>query len=36
MILYRPVGTAELEPIKESGYEEFPPRLRSSLYFILF
>ena len=27
MILYRPVGTKELELIKESGYCEFPPRL---------
>lgn len=27
MILYRPVGTKELELIKESGYREFPPRL---------
>lgn len=27
MILYRPVGTEELELIKESGYCEFPPRL---------
>lgn len=27
MILYRPVGTKELELIKESGYKEFPPRL---------
>ena len=27
MILYRPVGTKELELIKDSGYLEFPPRL---------
>lgn len=27
MILYRPVGTKELELIKESGYKQFPPRL---------
>ena len=27
MILYRPVGTAELKLIEESGYKEFPPRL---------
>ena len=27
MILYRPVGTAELELIKKSEYKEFPPRL---------
>ncbi|MDE6781896.1 MAG: hypothetical protein K2J40_10645 [Ruminococcus sp.] len=27
MILYRPVGTAELELIKQSGYRSFPPRL---------
>ena len=27
MILYRPVGTAELELIKQSNYTEFPPRL---------
>ncbi len=27
MILYRPVGTAELELIKQSGYKGFPPRL---------
>lgn len=25
--LYRPVGTIELELIKESGYAKFPPRL---------
>ncbi len=29
MILYRPVGTKELELIAESGYREFPPRLPS-------
>lgn len=27
MILYRPVGTKELELIKESDYEKYPPRL---------
>ena len=27
MILYRPVGTKELELIKESGYRKYPPRL---------
>lgn len=27
MILYRPVGTKELELIKESDYKRFPPRL---------
>jgi hypothetical protein len=27
MILYRPVGTAELELIHKSGDKEFPPRL---------
>lgn len=27
MILYRPVGTKELELIEESGYKKFPPRL---------
>lgn len=27
MILYRPVGTAELELIKKSGNQRFPPRL---------
>ncbi len=27
MILYRPVGTKELELIKNSKYKEFPPRL---------
>lgn len=27
MILYRPVGEAELSLIKESGYRAFPPRL---------
>lgn len=27
MILYRPVGTAELKLIEQSGYKEFPPRL---------
>lgn len=27
MILYRPVGTAELKLIKENDYRSFPPRL---------
>ncbi|MCI8601209.1 MAG: hypothetical protein HFE45_06395 [Oscillospiraceae bacterium] len=27
MVLYRPVGTKELDLIKESGYCRFPPRL---------
>lgn len=27
MILYRPVGTKELELIKKSNYAKFPPRL---------
>lgn len=27
MILYRPVGTKELELIKQRNYREFPPRL---------
>lgn len=27
MILYRPVGTAELELIKKNDYRSFPPRL---------
>ena len=27
MILYRPVGTAELELIKQNNYRSFPPRL---------
>lgn len=27
MILYRPVGTKELQLIANSGYKEFPPRL---------
>lgn len=27
MILYRPVGTAELKLIEQSGYKEYPPRL---------
>ena len=27
MILYRPVGTKELELIRESNYRIFPPRL---------
>ncbi|MDE7479571.1 MAG: hypothetical protein K2M91_16815 [Lachnospiraceae bacterium] len=27
MILFRPVGTKELELIKKSGYKKYPPRL---------
>ena len=27
MILYRPVGTKELELIENSGYKKYPPRL---------
>lgn len=27
MILYRPVGTKELQLIKDSGFKAFPPRL---------
>lgn len=27
MILYRPIGTAELVLIEKSGYKRFPPRL---------
>lgn len=27
MVLYRPVGTKELELIKNSGYTKYPPRL---------
>ena len=27
MILYRPVGSAELSLIQQSGYKKFPPRL---------
>lgn len=27
MILYRPIGTKELELVQESGYTRFPPRL---------
>lgn len=27
MILYRPIGTKELELIRDSGYLRFPPRL---------
>ncbi len=27
MILYRPVGTKELQLIADSGYKKFPPRL---------
>lgn len=27
MILYRPIGTKELELVQGSGYTRFPPRL---------
>lgn len=27
MILYRPIGTKELELVQENGYTKFPPRL---------
>lgn len=27
MVLYRPVGTKELELIRDSGYAQYPPRL---------
>lgn len=27
MVLYRPVGTKELERIRDSGYTKYPPRL---------
>ncbi len=33
MILYRPVGTKELERIRESGYAKFPPRLKEQPIF---
>lgn len=33
MVLYRPVGTAELRLIEESGWREYPPRLRSQPIF---
>lgn len=33
MILYRPVGTAELELIIRSGYKCFPPRLPEQTIF---
>ena len=33
MILYRPVGTKELELIRESGYRVFPPRLPEQAIF---
>jgi len=31
--LYRPVGEAELDLIRASGYREFPPRLPAQPYF---
>lgn len=34
MILYRPVGTEELELIEEMGFAGFPPRLREQPIFI--
>lgn len=33
MVLYRPIGAAELELIKESGYRCFPPRLPGQPFF---
>ena len=27
MILYRPIGTAELKLVKQDGWKAFPPRL---------
>lgn len=33
MILYRPVGTAELELIKKNDYRSFPPRLPEQPFF---
>ena len=33
MILYRPVGTKELDLIKESGYIKYPPRLPEQTIF---
>jgi hypothetical protein len=30
VILYRPVGQAELELVRQSGWQAFPPRLDSS------
>ena len=33
MILYRPVGSAELRLIEESGYRAFPPRLEGQPFF---
>jgi hypothetical protein len=32
-ILFRPVGAAELELIRESGFRAFPPRLPEQPYF---
>ena len=34
MILYRPVGTKELELIRESNYRIFPPRLADQPIFL--
>lgn len=33
MVLYRPIGSAELELIKESRYRCFPPRLSGQPFF---
>lgn len=33
MVLYRPVGTAELQLIKQSGFKCFPPRLPEQPFF---
>ncbi|MDE7417221.1 MAG: hypothetical protein K2N44_13145 [Lachnospiraceae bacterium] len=33
MILYRPVGTKELELIRDSGYTKYPPRLQDQPIF---
>lgn len=35
MILYRPVGTKELELIEKSGYTKYPPRLPEQPIFYL-
>jgi hypothetical protein len=32
-VLYRPVGQAEFDLIRQSGFREFPPRLREQPYF---
>lgn len=33
IVLFRPVGTKELELIAKSGFKEFPPRLPEQPYF---